>query len=203
MMAKICLLITSVLATMPVGAQGLTWLQELAESRHGFRADFTYTVSSEYWEEEQALSGTLLLRGSQYRVETDSEIILSHGPDTYVYRPLENQVLITSGEPAFSPATLFGNFEEHYSVSGTESATYRGAHHHVVYLAPRQSDSSIVEVVLWMRSSDGMVARIQSVDVNETTMTFELTDIDLRPQIGPDTFELSFPQSAEVIDLRS
>ncbi len=203
MIARTCLLITAVLVAAPACGQSLKRLEQLAASAHGFRADFTYTVSSAYWDDQQEMHGSLVLQGVQYRVETESEVILSHGLDTYVYRPLDNQVLITATEPTLSPATLFGDFEEHYEIASTQPVTYQGTRHLAVVLLPRDSDSSILEVRLWVRSTDEMVIRIQSVDVNETTMDFELTNIDLRPQIGPDTFELSFPESAEMIDLRS
>ena len=203
MKARIFLSLVAVLMTTPAAAQGFAWLQKLAAQADGFRAEFTYTASSAYWDDQQAFSGSLVLQGSRYRIETNAEVILSHGSDTYVYRPLENQVLITSEEPTFSPATLFGDFEQYYRVAETESSTYRGARHHTIRLAPRDPDSPVLEVVLWMRTADGVVTRIQSVDVNETTMDIELAKIELHPRIDPQTFELSFPENAEIIDLRS
>ncbi len=201
---RLCLLTAlSAPLTVPAAAQGLAWLQTLASAQDGFRADFRCTISSPYWEEGQSFSGSLLMQGDRYRVDTGGEIIIAHGADTYVYRPVDNQVLITGQDPAFSPATLLGDFDEHYRVTDTERVVVGGTGYHLVHLAPLSQASTLVEVKLWMRADDGAVTRTVSMDVNETTMDIELTAIDLRPRIGPDTFALSFPQSVEFIDLRN
>ncbi len=198
-----CVLLVAALAAEAASAQSLERLKALAVSAQSFRADFTYTVSSVHWDDRQVSSGSLVLQGMQYRIDTSTETIITHGPDMYVYRPLENQVLITTGEHIYSLSTLFGDFEEYYKVTETRPATYDGARHFAVRLAPRDDESSLREVTLWIRAADDMVTRILSVDVNDTTMDFELTSIDLNPEITSDTFALPFPESAEVIDLRS
>ena len=197
------MLMLSVLVAEAVSAQSLASIKALAQSVQHFRASFTYTVSSPYWDDEEEHTGSLAVQGAQYRVETGTDVILSHGPDTYVYRPAENQVLITTGEPAFSPVTLFGNFEAFYEAVAMESVQYAGVRHHTVLLRPRDPDASVQEVAVWLRAGDGMITRVQSVDVNSTTMDIRLVDIDLNPRFAPDAFDLSFPESAEVIDLRS
>jgi len=199
----VCLLAAIVLSVSSASAQDLNRLREIVGAAQGFQADFTYTTSSAYWDDRQVFTGRLVFRGTQYRVDTATEIIISHGPDTYTYRPSENQVLITATEPTFSPATLFGDFDQYYTVTGSRNTTYEGTPHHAVILQPRDPELPVVEATLWMRINDSMISRIQLVDVNETTTDLRLNNVQLHPQIDSAIFDLSFPEDVEIIDLRS
>ena len=186
----------------PSSSQDFEALRALVESEHGISARFTYTISSPFLDESEVARGTFYMRGSQYRVETDTEIILSHGQDTYIYRQPENQVVITSEDPSFSPVALFGEFDRYYEVTsvdrpGTSASSIR------VHLQPLQPDAPVTSVTLWMRVRDHMITRIQAIDGNDTTMDFELSTIRLRPSLEAGLFDLVWPESAEIIDLRS
>ncbi|MEX0599474.1 MAG: outer-membrane lipoprotein carrier protein LolA, partial [Rhodothermales bacterium] len=59
------------------------------------------------------------------------------------------------------------------------------------------------QATLSMRTRDHNITRLQVVDVNGTTMDFNLTNIELNPALDSTVFQFTPPNGAEVIDLRS
>ena len=125
---------------------------------------------------------------------------------TWIYLADQNQVVVNDyveEETAFSLTSFFGDYGDRYTVEAAESVRYDGALHHVLTLAPKGSDSFFSTVRLWMRDRDNLVTRLEVTDLNETQMTFELTDIELNPSLPASTFTFTPPSGAELVDLRS
>ena len=172
---------------------------------HGIRASFEYTMSSEVWDQDFVYSGQILLMDDQYRIENDEELIIGRGPEIWIYRPADNQILISRAvedELAFAPGHLFANYEEHYSVDALWSEVTGGSEHYVLELTPLPDNSPLREASLWIRKSDGIITRIETADHSDTLMAIRLTDVELRPDITSDTFIMPTPVGVEVIDLR-
>ena len=87
-------------------------LEEVVSLYQGtMEASFVHQLSSELWEGSRTLTGSIQLSGDQYRIETLFEIIIGRGDEVWIYRPEDQQVLITTVEEsdqAYSPA--------HYSI---------------------------------------------------------------------------------------
>jgi outer membrane lipoprotein carrier protein len=163
-------------------------------------------MTSPYSDLEESFAGTVVFQDDRYRVETGAQTFVTNGAITWIYLPTENQVLINDyveDETAFSLNNFFLNYTERYDVSSSEVAEYQGQTHFVLHLTPKSPDAFFSDVTLWMRDSDNLVTRLKVTDVNETTMTFELRDIELNPSLQADTFSFTPPDGAEVIDLRS
>lgn len=170
------------------------------------RAEFTQTVSSPYADDVPAASGTLFLRGDQYRVETPAQTLVTDTQTTWIYLPDENQVLINDyveDETSFSPTAFFLTFEDRYDVTAADAVQHEGERHYRLRLEPRAPDRFFEEVTLWLRDRDTLVTRLVVLDANETRMTFDLDDVALDPALEDDLFSFTPPAQAEVVDLRS
>ena len=82
----------------------------------------------------------------------------------------------------------------HHAIGGTE--------HDVLALRPRESGSSVRDVTLYARSSDGVPTRIRVHDVNGATLAFDLRNVRLNPRIPQSRFQFSAPDGTETVDLR-
>lgn len=215
-MIHICFRITivAVLACLwgppSAGAQDADALFERLQHKYdqieALQASFTQTMTSAYSDDAATSSGTLLLKGEQYRVETGQQTIVTDGTVTWIYMHDEQQVLINDAERdemTFSPTDFFLHYEERYEVSDAETVPLDGEEHHRLRLIPRQSDAFFREVTLWLRDRDTLVTQLEVLDANETRMVFELDDITLNPTVDEGTFTFTPPEGAEVVDLRS
>lgn len=181
-------------------------LQAKYESIDALRAQFTQTMTSPYADQEETFTGTLIFQQDRYRVETGSQTFVTDGRVTWIYMPVENQVLINDyveDETAFSLNNFFLNYAENYDITGSDVVQHEGEKHYVLNLKPKSADTFFSDVTIWMRDRDNLVTKLKVTDMNETTMTFTLRDIELNPPLQRDTFSFTPPQGADVIDLRS
>ena len=172
----------------------------------GLRAEFTQTMSSAYWDNEESFTGQLILQGEKYRVETGTEVLVVNEQATYVYRPGEQQVLINDiveDEASFSPSTFLLNYDDRFDVRDVAEVTYNGAKHYRLNLKPKSADSFFREATIWLRDRDDIITKLTVLDVNETRMVFTLDNIELNPTLDTSTFLFTPPDGVEIIDLRS
>lgn len=188
------------------GSAVIQRLQAKYDAIEALQASFTQTMTSPYYDGAETFSGTVLLSGDRYRVETGNQTLVTDGRVTWIYNASDNQVLIndaTQDDTNFSLSDLLFNYEEHYVVTSSEAVSVNGQGHVKLNLKPKARDSFFRSVALWVRDQDTLVTRLEVDDVNETTMIFDLDDISLNPSLQANAFSFTPPQGAEVIDLRS
>jgi outer membrane lipoprotein carrier protein len=176
------------------------------ESIGALRAEFTQTMTSSYTKDAATSSGVLILKGDQYRIETGKQVLVTDGKVTYVYLPAEKQVLINDfvkDETSFSPSDFLLNYGTRFNVTKAEAVQLAGQKHYKLSLTPKKPDSFFTKATIWMRDRDDIITMLEVIDVNETTMTFSLKNVQLNPSLKADTFTFRAPAGAEVIDLRS
>ena len=170
------------------------------------RAEFTQTMSSSYMDQEESFTGLLILQGEKFRIETATEVLVVNGQETYVYRPIEQQVLISDvveDEASFLPTDFLLHHDERFDVLDVDVVDYNGERHYRLNLKPKSPDSFFREATLWMRDRDDIITKMTVLDVNETRMIFTLDNIELNPSLDADTFSFTPPDGVEIIDLRS
>lgn len=208
--ALLLLLVSLLVAPVPAQAQSsqkvFDRLKAKYESIDALKAEFDQTMESEYSSDQSTSRGVLYLQGDRYRVETPEQTFVTNGSVTWVYLPSENQVLINDyveDETTFSISDFLLNYDDRYDVSNATTATIGGEKHWVLTLKPKRKDSFFREVTLSMRDRDAIITRLKVLDVNGTTMSFNLKNIQINPSLGQSTFSFKAPQNAEVVDLRS
>jgi outer membrane lipoprotein carrier protein len=194
----------------PAAAQEASTLLQRVEAKYdpgqGLRATFRQTMRSDFSGQETKVEGTLVVRGDSYRVETPERTLVTNGETTWVYNPMDNQVIINDyaqSEASFSPETLFANYTERFAVTDQREERLNGTRHAVLELQPRRDDDLIQSATLWINPGTTTISQLRVVDRNGTTSTFELEDVDLRPSIADGTFTYTPPADADVVDLRS
>lgn len=182
-------------------------LEEVVSLHQGtMEASFVHKLSSELWEGSRTLTGSIRLSGDQYRIETLFEIIIGRGDEVWIYRPEDQQVLITSVEEsdlAYSPGALFHSYERLYRAHAYTRETLGGIPHFRLELHPAEENFLIRSLTLWLKADDRLVTRLVALDQDDTRTEIELTEVRVGVPIPPETFEFTLPEDVEVIDLRS
>lgn len=194
----------------PAGAQSASAvferLKDKYDSVESLRAEFSQTMTSSYMDDEATSNGVLVVQGDRYRVETDGQTLVTDGRVTWVYMQSENQVLINdynNDEQTFSISEFLFDYDENYDASEVAAATLGGERHYVLTLTPKSDEAFFTEATLAMRDRDDLITELKVVDVNGTTMRFNLENIQLNPSLQEDVFTFTPPQGTEVVDLRS
>lgn len=175
-------------------------LQQRYRALNSIQANFVQTVGN------TRLDGTLFVRGDAFRIELPDQVLISNGATVWSYSENDNQVVVqdyNEDELGFSIGQLFTNYLAVFRVTGATSATLDGVGHDVLAMVPRDAGSTVRDATLYVRSEDAVPTKVRVRDVNNTTLAFDLTQVQLNPRLSNETFTFRFPRGVEVIDLRS
>jgi len=193
-------------ARQAAGEQLAAQLAERYEAIDAMQTQFVQTATSGFMDQDERHSGMLIFTDMAYRITTSNQTIVTDGTTTWVYNISEKQVLLNDyveDESAFSLTSFLTSFSESYRSTLVGSESLNGQLHQQLDLSPVDDFASFRSVSLWIRSSDMLVTRLVVLDLNDVTMTFELSDITVNPTLPENLFSLDIPAGVEVIDLRN
>lgn len=205
------LLVVALIGQVPAahaqqGQEALVRLQQKYQAIDALEAVFTQQINSPYSNATNSFSGRLVLKDNKYRVETNTQTLVTNGETTWIYSPGENQVLINDyqkDETTFSLNDFLFNYQDRYEMTGAQTVQLNGQEHVRIQMKPKQQSDFFKELTFWMRDRDAIVTKLEVVDRNDTRMVYTLEDIKLNPALSAQTFSFEPPTSAEVVDLRS
>ncbi|MEZ4701405.1 MAG: outer membrane lipoprotein carrier protein LolA [Rhodothermales bacterium] len=193
-------------SAQPAVTDILDRLQARYDEATTLQADFSQHLTTPDGEHLPGVSGSLLLRGNQYRVDTDAQTFVTDGQTTWIYNRYENQILVNDyvEDPStFSLSDFLYAFDENYEVLETSEGYLDGIKHEILALRPRSDESFFREVTLWVRDTDSAITRLRVIDVNEAELEFSLEHLVFNPPLNGNPFDFAPPADAELIDLRS
>lgn len=202
------LLITFASASVSVAQSGDALLERMRstyENLSALRASFTQQTQSDFLDSDDIYTGTIVLSGDRYRVETPGHTFVSDGETVWVYNEADAQVLLNNhedDETSFSISRFFFEADDTYTVQNSAREVLDGEVYYQMTLTPKDPESFFSEVRMWLRDRDNLVTRLQVSDLNETTMLFDLDDLELNPSLPTNTFTFEPPEGVEVVDLR-
>lgn len=202
-------IVLATLAVEPVHAQSnrmsLESIQTAYTNLDALQAEFTQVVSSDFAEDSTRLSGTVLLSGNKYRVQTPEQTVVTDGTTTWIYTPADTQVVVNDaaeGESAVTPDAFLTASAERYTVTETRNVQRSGRPHQRLEIEATDSSSQFESATLWVRGSDQIVSRMRATDRNGSTLDLRLHEIEVNPPLPNNAFTYHPPAGVEVIDLR-
>jgi len=201
------LLIT--VGTVPCAAQpdlSLDDVRRAYQQMNGLEAHFTQVVGSEFSADSSRISGTVVLSGNRYRVETPVETVVANDSTTWIYTPADSQVVVNDAatdDGPITPETFLASSGEQYEEVDRASVTRNGTPHVRLRLTATGNDARFKEAHLWVRTSDRVVTRLRATDWGESTYDLRLREITVNPSLDRTPFTFTAPDGVEVVDLRS
>ncbi len=180
-------------------------LETTYQALDAIKATFKQTLATDFTDETSSISGTMILKGENYRLEMKEQTLVTDGSTSWIFIPADNQILINNverDETMISPSDFFNLHTKDYTSSYIGSESINGKTHDHVKLTPSRQNSYVAEADIWVRKSDNMPTKVSIKDENQTSIVFELSSIQKNPQINQSTFTMEIPSGAEVIDLR-
>lgn len=165
-----------------------------------FYADFHHQSIDSYTEDTVASSGKIWVGERRYKVEADDQTVVVDGKTSKVYDEGRNRVIISKYEPEeddFAPSRILNGVDSTFTVTTEEQRDDQ------IYIRLTSDDSFAIYKEVEIFLSDALVPqKIRAVDPvdNEVTTTFQQGKfIDS----GEGMFQLDYPESAEIIDMRN
>lgn len=175
-------------------------LKQKFEQGDIFYADFHHQSIDSYTEDTVASSGKIWVGERRYKVEADDQIVVVDGETSTVYDEGRNRVIISKYEPEeddFAPSRILNGVDSTFTVANEEQRDGQ------FYIRLTSDDSFAIYKEVEIYLSKALVPqKIRAVDPvdNEITTTFQQGRfIDS----GGGMFQLDYPDSAEIIDMRN
>jgi chaperone LolA len=169
-------------------------------------ADYTQHVKFGYSQVEQTFRGTLTLKKPRkYRIESEHQTLVTDGATVWAYSPLNKQVLIDrfkENQNTLTPDHFLLSLPANYNAALLGKETIEGASTFALRLVPKDEQSFIKSMKVWVEEGTWIVRRVLVVDVNETETTYTVANVRLNTNVKDELFSFSAPPGIEVVDLR-
>ena len=181
-------------------------LQKHYESIQDATARFTQHVRFGFSKIEQDFAGTLRMKKPhKYRIEMEYQTLVTDGATVWSYSPVNKQVLIDRYKEtpdAFTPEQFLLNLPSNYFVSLVPQEKPGEGSLIVLKLVPKDDQSFIKSMKVWVEESTWRVRKVEMLDVNDTEKTYTVQEIKINTNLKDNTFAFTPPAGTEVVDLR-
>lgn len=181
-------------------------VKETYESMSSLKADFKQTYVWALAGETQTLEGTMALKaGDKYRIETESQIIVTNGEIVWTYSKTNNQVIIdhlSTSEENPLPKDLLFKYSEEYQPHLLGEDTLNGKKVYVLNLIPKDEEAFIQSMKVWVNPEHWLTVKIEQRDINDNVNTYVVSNIEQNVALPDSLFVFQAPEKAEVVDLR-
>ena len=184
-------------------------LKEVSEKTKSFssiRINFTYNMDNPNAKVHESESGTLLVKGDQYRLDIAGQLVISDGATVWTYISDVNEVQINEvddDESILTPNRLLTAYSSDYKAKLTGEVTKGGRVQYVLELKP-QADKSFTNVELNIDKELMRIARLAIQDRNGNTFSYIVNKFDTDVPVKDSDFKFNttdYP-GVEVIDMR-
>jgi len=155
---------------------------------------------------EQQVSGTLFIKKkNKYRVEMDDRVIVTDGETIWSYSTANNQVVIDKfkqDEQSLSPEKILVGTPDNFTATLVGEEKLGAFETTVLKLVPKDEQSFIHSLRLWVDEKEWMIRQVEVVDVSEKQTIYSVLQVRTNTGLQDSRFVYQIPKGAEVVDLR-
>ncbi len=155
---------------------------------------------------EQQISGTLFVKkNNKYRVELDDRVIVTDGQTLWSYSASNNQVIIDrfkQDEKSLTPEKILVGTPENFTATLVGEEMLAGSETTILKLVPKDEQSFIHSLRLWIDEKEWMIRQVEIVDVSEKQTTYAVLELRTNTGLQDSRFVYRIPEGVDVVDLR-
>ena len=202
---SICIILTNVLAQDELATDILAKLSEITKAYTSITIEFDHTFANKSAGINEKNSGTLILKGEQFRIDMEKQLIVNNGTTHWIYLKEMNELTImdydSEDEDALSPNKLFTVYNEDYKNAYVEAKSINGERMHIIDLFPKES-GPIMKIRLTINALKNQISILALYDKNGGVYTYNIKSFKADLDVVPFNFDATNYPEVEVIDLR-
>lgn len=151
--------------------------------------------------------GTFVIKGKdQYRLNSETQMIVTDGTTFWRYNKIENQVLIDYAKKE-NQEVLLNNFlydlQKNYFSQLIEEYKEDGQKIFVLKLTPKpSSESFFTSIKIWVENKSWKIRKVIYTDYNENETEYEIEKLIFDKQFPDSFFTFNPIEGSEVVDVR-
>ena len=178
-------------------------VQKKYDSYSAICAQFKQTFHWELADETQIVEGQLCVKnGKKFRIETKDQEIVSDGETIWTINNINQQVIINTAENNENDNPFLKNFIRKYIDNYTASIVAKEGEIVTLILKSRSDNEFYPTINLWINQKQSFLSKIQQIDINENSTTYEILSLDEKAEIEESSFKYKKVEGFELIDLR-
>ena len=173
-------------------------LKQKFEDGNIFSADFHHELTDSYTGEIISSTGKIWIGSNTYKLESEDQLLVVDGETSKVYDEDRNRLIIDFYYPEdddFAPSRMLQGVDSTYTVS--EEKTSSGA----LITLESTDEFSVFTLVEIHLNREGNPDKITAYDISENVIITTFSNGSFQ-KADDDLFELSYPDDAEIVDLR-
>ena len=176
------------------------------EQIQSLKADFEQEYVWQLVGETEKLQGTLYLKsGNKYRIETESQIVVTDGESVWTFAKSTDQVIIDlldNSEENALPKDLLFKYSEDYNPNLVGEEEIDEKKTYVLDLVPKDEEAFVKAMKIWVDADSWLTVKIQQTDINDNVNTYQLKNVQQNIPLEDTLFDFKIPPEADVVDLR-
>ena len=164
-----------------------------------FEAEFQHTYMDSYTQETTNSEGSVWINAVGYKLESDAQTIVVDGALSTVYDATRNRVIVSeyeAEEDDFAPSRMLSDLDETYTAS--EQVMENG--HTLITLKTDDDFAAFYQVEIEIDARQKPL-KITAYDIADNIIITTFNEGRFKADDGS-IFELSYPEDAEIIDMR-
>lgn len=181
-------------------------VSEKTKALSSIRISFTYNMDNPSAKVHESETGTLLVKGDQYRLDIAGQKVICDGKTVWTYIAESKEVQINAveeNENVLTPTRLLTSYSKDYKSKLTGEATRDGRAQYVINLKPN-ADKNFTEVELNVDKELYRITRIAIQDKSGNTFSYIVNKFETNVPVNDSDFVFNakdYP-GVEIIDMR-
>ena len=178
--------------------------RKLYENLDEVCAEFTQIFHWKLTDETQIIKGTICAKGGdKFKISTDEQLIVTNGKVLWTLNKQNGQVIVDTAENSsdnpFVKDFLQKYINDYDALVSDECSTNELI---CVRMTSKSGSDFVSTMRLWINRKTDFIQKIEQIDLNENTTTFEFSQIATDVSLSNKDFSLDIPSGADVIDMR-
>jgi outer membrane lipoprotein carrier protein len=182
------------------------FVQQRYQTMDDVVAKFSQHVKFNFSGIEQTFDGTLTMKKpNKYRVESENQTFVTNGTVVWSYSPFNKQVLVDrykENQNSLSPEKFLLSLPAQYYTTLLGKEKLESMETVVLKLVPKDDQSFIKSVKMWVQDKSWLVRKVLVVDLNDTETEYIIKDLKFNTHVNESLFSFTPPAGTEVVDLR-
>lgn len=180
----------------------------LYEQSKGIKLSFSMTISETNGTSYEPQSGTALIKGNKFKIETDLMETWFDGKTQWVLMKDADEVNVsnpTSKEiAAVSPLALLGMYKSGYTLGSPTTKTLQGKQAYQIKLTPTTQQGDYKHITVTIDKQSYSILQVDLTMKNNSKSSIEISNYNANNNFSDATFifNKSLHPAAEIIDLR-
>jgi chaperone LolA len=182
-------------------------VQDLYEEIEYFSADFIQKEQFKITGSENETSGKIYIKnGTEYRLETEDQTVVTDGKVVWSYSHHNNQVIIDNvkeGDASTLPRDMLFKYPKNYFSTLLKEENIGNNKYYVVKMTPKEDVHGYIKSLkIWVNTETYLINKMEYDDLNDNTSLFLINKMDTKSELPDSLFIFNPPSQSEIIDMR-